>query len=335
MAVYRSDPREPLPDINADELHTAQQGVATIATGLGAAKIVELDTARDPTSEVLQGLRLPGRERAALLNEMPASRGGKRIELVLPLYLATPAILDHEGINPRQIDPAADVVIGRSLQARVTSRGAGGRLVLGANPRHTINPRIQTLNLPTYSSGPVALITSHGVAALGMQPIVAGWLLETAHSISAAQIGSATRTAAGVGLTVEAADRHSASQLGTDASVAGIVLALGVLAMTVGLIRAETANDLRTLTATGATARTRRALTGATAGSLALLGVALGVAGAYAEAIAWYHHRLGPLGHPPYANLLTIAVGLPVAAAVGGWAVAGRHSPAIARRPLE
>src|SRR5439155_424089 len=111
-----------------------------------------------------------------------------------------------------------------------------------------------------------------GVAALGMQPIVAGWLLETAHSISAAQIGSATRTAAGVGLTVEAADRHSASQLGTDASVAGIVLALGVLAMTVGLIRAETANDLRTLTATGATARTRRALTGATAGSLALLG---------------------------------------------------------------
>jgi putative ABC transport system permease protein len=335
LAVYRSDPREPLPDINAEELHTVQQGVATIAAGLGARKTVELDTARDPTSEILQGARLPGRERAALLNVMPESRGGKRIELVVPLYLATPAILDHDGTTPTQIDPTADVVIARSLRAQVTSRSSGGRLVLGANPRHTIDPKIQTLNLPTYSSRPVALITSHGVAALGLQPIVAGWLVETAHTITAAQIGSATRTAAGVGLTVEAADSHSASQLGADASVAGIVLALGVLAMTVGLIRAETANDLRTLTATGATARTRRALTGATAGSLALLGVLLGVVGAYAEAIAWYHHRLGPLGHPPYGNLLTIAVGLPVAAAVGGWALAGRHPPAIARRPLE
>ena len=34
--------------------------------------------------------------------------------------------------------------------------------------------------------------------------------------------------------------------------------------MTVGLIRSETAGDLRTLTATGAGARTRRALTGVT-----------------------------------------------------------------------
>ena len=39
------------------------------------------------------------------------------------------------------------------------------------------------------------------------------------------------------------------------ATVFGIVLALGILAMSVGLIRSETASDLRTLAATGASRR--------------------------------------------------------------------------------
>ena len=41
------------------------------------------------------------------------------------------------------------------------------------------------------------------------------------------------------------------------AIAAGLLLALGVLAMTVGLIRSETASELRVLTATGASRRTR------------------------------------------------------------------------------
>ena len=334
LVVYRSNPREPLPDIGADELHTAQRSVATIAAGLGAQHSLELDSARDPSGEILQGAAVPGRERAALLDVTPEG-GGSTIGLLMPLYLATPAILEHDGINPSQIDPAADVVIAKALLAQITARASGSHLALGSGPKHTIDPKIQTLDLAAYSSAPVALLTTHGMAALGLQPIVAGWLIEARRPITAAEVSGATRTAGGAGLTVEAADRQSASQLGRDASVAGILLALGVLAMTVGLIRAESANELRTLTATGAAARTRRALTGATAASLALLGVLLGMAGAYVEAVAWYHHRLGPLGHPPYANLLTIGIGLPVAAAVGGWALAGRQPPAIARRPLE
>ena len=55
-----------------------------------------------------------------------------------------------------------------------------------------------------------------------------------------------------------------------------MLVALGVLAMTVGLIRSETAGDLRTLTATGASSATRRTLNAATAGALALLGGILG-----------------------------------------------------------
>ena len=62
--------------------------------------------------------------------------------------------------------------------------------------------------------------------------------------------------------------------------------------MTVGLIRSETAGDLRTLTAAGASARTRRALTGVTAGAIALLGAALGAVAGFLAVLAWAHADL-------------------------------------------
>jgi len=65
--------------------------------------------------------------------------------------------------------------------------------------------------------------------------------------------------------------------------------------MTLGLIGSESAGDLRTLTATGATSRIRRALTAATAGALALLGALLGIAGAYLTLAATYLDDLGYL----------------------------------------
>ena len=67
----------------------------------------------------------------------------------------------------------------------------------------------------------------------------------------------------------------------------GIVLALGILAMTIGLIRSETAGDLRTLAATGASGWTRRTLTAATAGALGLAGAVLGTVAAYIAAIGY------------------------------------------------
>ena len=105
--------------------------------------------------------------------------------------------------------------------------------------------------------------------------------------------------------------------------------------MTVGLIRSETGNDLRTLTATGASSRTRRTLTGATAGALALLGALLGTAGAYAALLLWHRRDLHPLSHVPVLNLVLILAGLPLLALAGGWLLAGREPPEMARRPLE
>lgn len=55
----------------------------------------------------------------------------------------------------------------------------------------------------------------------------------------------------------------------------------------------------------------------------------------YLVLIAWHRSDLGTLSNVPVVNLLLIVVGLPLAAAAGGWLLAGREPPAIARRPLD
>jgi putative ABC transport system permease protein len=89
------------------------------------------------------------------------------------------------------------------------------------------------------------------------------------------------------------------------------------------------------LTATGATSRIRRTLTATTAGALALLGALLGVAGSYVVLVATYHDNLGYLSDVPVQYLALAIVGVPLAAAVAGWLLAGREPPAIARPVIE
>ena len=109
------------------------------------------------------------------------------------------------------------------------------------------------------------------------------------------------------------------------ATALGIVIALSVLATSVGLIRSETARDLRTLTAAGASARTRRMITAATAAALGLLGAILGMTGAVIAGLAWAHSSLSVMfGDVPLTDVLILLVGLPLVAAAGGWLLAGR-----------
>jgi putative ABC transport system permease protein len=113
-------------------------------------------------------------------------------------------------------------------------------------------------------------------------------------------------------------------------------IALGVLAASVGLIRSETAPDLRTLTATGASTSTRRTITAATAAALGLLGALLGTAFAVLASLVWAHGSLSAMfGDVPVADVLTLLVGLPLVAAAGGWLLAGREPQVIARQPLD
>ena len=122
------------------------------------------------------------------------------------------------------------------------------------------------------------------------------------------------------------------------ATVFGIVLALGILAMTIGLIRSETAGDLRTLAATGASSWTRRTLAGVTAGALGLAGAVLGTVAAYAAAIgyAWDNQLdgLSELSSVPTASLMLILVGMPLTAALAGWLLAGREPAGLGHQPM-
>jgi putative ABC transport system permease protein len=262
------------------------------------------------------------------------------------IYVATPAVLAHYGIRPDQVDPNADL-----LTARPGLAGLTGLALLGVDLKQPpspgcspgtciANPRIQTLHqLPTDISAPNLLITEHALGQLtavtGRAP--AGWLIQTTKPLTAAQVNTARQLALAAGGTIETRSQNpSLDELRNGATAGGILIALGVLAMTVGLIRSEATGDLRTLTATGASRRIRRTLAAATAGGLGLLGAVLGTAVAYLAAICFYRSSLSTtVRHVPVYDLIAVVIGLPLVATVGGWLFAGREPPAIARKPLD
>jgi putative ABC transport system permease protein len=197
-------------------------------------------------------------------------------------------------------------------------------------------PTTQTVKLPTYSSAPGTLLTVRALQEFGLKSATAGWFIQTRSPLTPAQINSAQHTAAAAGITIETRKKQTSNAALRDGATAvGLLVALGVLAMTVGLIRSETANELRTLAATGATSTTRRTITGATAGALALLGALLGTGGAYIALIAWHRSDLHPLTRVPYLDLVIIIVGLPLLAITAGWLLAGREPSSITHQPLE
>ena len=81
------------------------------------------------------------------------------------------------------------------------------------------------------------------------------------------QLEDARQTANSLGATIETkSSMERLSELTDWATAVGILLALGVLVMSVGLIPSGTAGELRILTATGASGVTRSTLAGTTAG---------------------------------------------------------------------
>jgi putative ABC transport system permease protein len=252
------------------------------------------------------------------------------------LYVATPAVLRYLGIDPATIDPAADFLVDRSVRTR-------GFVI----PGETLREERAVENIQKIETGghlfgadgpqrPPQFITLNGLRRHGLEQIPAGWLVESSRRLTGDQIANARDIAAEAGLTIEV-DQGNASfaNLKSIATTAGAILALAVLAMTVGLIRSESARDLRTLTATGATPGIRRTLTATTAGALALLGALLAIGGAYAVVAAIYVDDLGYLSNVPFLYLALGIVGVPLAAAAAGWLVAGREPPAIARPVIE
>ena len=335
----------PVPPIGASEQRAADLAVAQLGAAMHADAVVALNEAYNTQGGVVAspggpGTGPPGYLTAVLAKVIRTSQG-EEIQAPLPLYVATPTVLDHFGITPDQINPAIDIISGRAdlngIDLFDPSVGFGPPTQRATSRQDTFSVKIQQLRgLPPFTADDGTLITTRAMQRLGYQPLPAAWLIQTSGPLTAAQITAARNAAAGAGLYVETRKAPASSApLRNWSTTAGILLALGVLAMTVGLIRSETANDLRTLAAAGAGSTTRRTLTGVTAGALALLGAALGCAGAYAALLAWHRSDLSPLDNAPVVNLIVILVGLPTIATAAGWLLAGAEPPAIARQPLD
>jgi putative ABC transport system permease protein len=263
-----------------------------------------------------------------------------------PTYVATPQLLNAFGITPAQVNPDADFLTMRpglstmpQMQLWYTSKSPPGSLCLPGSC--LANPPIQeTGALPSGTSAPNTVITEHAMREFKFTATTAGWLVQAPGGLTVSQITNARQSAAAAGASIETVNSiPSLAQVTDAATIFATVLALGILAMSIGLVRSETAADLRTLTATGASSAARRTLTAATAGALALTGAVVGTAGGYLAAIGFFRtnqlDQLSALSSIPVANLLWILVGLPLIAVTGSWLLAGREPRVIARQPLE
>jgi putative ABC transport system permease protein len=267
------------------------------------------------------------------------------------IYVATPQLLKAFGIKSSDIQPDADFLTARpglsgasGLELRYDGGGKpdGGSTICSAATQCLANPVIQQVSaLPAGTSAPNTVITEQAMHRFHLQANTSDWFLLGTQPFTAAQISSAQLNASTTQLSVESKnDQPTSSQIINSATVFGIVLALGILAMSVGLIRSETASDLRTLTAAGASSFTRRTLTAVTAGALGFLGALLGTVGGYIALIGWLRSNslnggISSLGNIPVPNLLLILLGMPLVAIIVGWLLAGRQPPGVARQPME
>jgi putative ABC transport system permease protein len=280
------------------------------------------------------------------------------------IYVATPQLLEAFGISQSEIQPDADILTARPGLSGVSGlslsyggngndygsngngngpgNGPGNAPPCSAATDCLANPVIQEVSaLPAGTSAPNTVITEHAMREFHIQSSTSNWLIQGTQPFTAAQISGAQLTASTAQLSVESKnDQPTSSQVINWATVFGIALALGILAMSVGLIRSETASDLRTLTAAGASNFTRRTLTAVTAGALGFLGALLGTVGGYIALIGWLRSNslnggISSLGNVPVTNLFLILVGMPLLATIVGWLLAGREPSGVARQPME
>jgi putative ABC transport system permease protein len=307
----------------AADVPALQSGVDEIVAALDGATVAALDTVTNPVTT--EGSSLPEGRPAISIGE-PVDGGW---HFVSQLYVATPELLAVVGLDPDEVAGGTGFF---------TSETGDLQIIDVAGPRDFDELDPETLEATAipgsgYSSVPSTFVTPEELARRGWEAIPSGaWMIVSPDGFTDEELDTARDIAAGAGLAIETRDHQEGlTTLRTGATAVGALLGLGILAMTVGLLRTEAAADVRTLTATGATSAARRTMTATTAGGLAFLGVVLGALGAYVALVAGPVLGLDDVRDVPVVDLLVLVVGTPLCAAAAGWLLAGREPAALAR----
>jgi putative ABC transport system permease protein len=325
------------------------------STPFSSAQLATLTTRVNALAASLHASAVPLESGSTLYQVGPSAHGPQNF--TGNVYVATPQLLATYGIKASQIAPGTDILTMRPGLAGLPhlemlwdpgevsdsstlppDPGSAGGPPCTLSNHCLTSPAIATISsLPDGTSAPNTVVTEYAVSKYHMHTQLFGWLIQAPAPLTAAQLSAVRQFGNANVVQVQTATYNpSLVDFTRGATALGIVIALSVLAMSVGLIRSETAPDLRTLTATGASGMNRRTITAATAAALGLLGAILGTAGAVIAGMAWSHSGLSATaGGVPPSDILILLIGLPLAAAIGGWLFAGREPPAVARQPLE
>lgn len=304
--------------ISPEQLPQMRTAVETFAADVDGTSLYALDAvlAHDSVAAAKGGDATPPLSLARRINSRTS-------RFVTNLYFATPELLARAGLAD---DGTVDAFAVHSGELHFEPLAA----------RDASRPRIGHYDATAYGSVPTALVTHAGLERYGFERQPAGWFLEADRPFTSEEIAAARDMAASTRLYVEVRDQQG-GVLAARAIATGVgaFVALCILALTIGLIRSESGRDMQTLVAAGATSYTRREVTAATSGALAVLGSTLAIAGSYTALLSIYLDRPGELAAVPFVELATLLFGLPLVAAAAGWLSAGREPAVIARHVLD
>lgn len=270
---------------------------------------------------------------------------------LLQVWVATPELLRAVGADPALARSDAEMLakLGDSKRrAYLPSAGRGsglttpalepldvrGSLRIIGRDRALTELAPEPLGVPAHRYLADYWMPEARVGGLGLEPAVKGWLIVKATPLTDAD-KSTIYSALPAGLVADVPQPpQDDAELRRNASLVGAAVALAIIALTTTLLRSESGNEQRVLSALGARRATRRRIAAATTGFLALAGAALALPTGYLALVAIMSDR--GAGFPfvlPAGTLATLLVGTPAIAAAAAYILAFREPAQMARPP--
>jgi putative ABC transport system permease protein len=193
------------------------------------------------------------------------------------------------------------------------------------------------VELPLLATVADDLLTPAAVERRGYDVRTVGWLGVAAQPLTDGQRAAALALVASRdGVDVELPlPPGSTEGFRTVAAIVGSLLGLAIMAVVVTLVRSESAAELRSLAAVGGSGRTRRSISAASAGLLALMGSVLALPGGYRAVVALEAEPNADYPFVvPWVSLGMLVVAVPVLAMGGAWLAGGREPETLLRTPL-